>query len=73
MGVRVRKPDEIKEQWREGSKTGLIVFFAIAGPLLLIISILPCVFHVYKKMKANNKNISLTSEEEGNATAQNEV
>jgi len=68
LGFRIRKPDEIKGQWRDGSKTGLIAFFAISGPLLLIISILPCAYHVLKKVQSNNKNINIDSDEGSNNT-----
>jgi hypothetical protein len=68
LGFRIRKPDEIKAQWREDSKTGLIAFFAISGPLLLIISILPCAYHVLKKLQANNKKINVDSDEVSNNT-----
>lgn len=61
LAVRVRKPDEIKAEWREGSKSGFIAFLAIAAPLLVLISFLPCLFHVCRKIKYNNSNSEVYS------------
>ena len=44
----------------------MIVFFFIAGPLLILISLLPCVYHVYAKIKnrgqKSNENLLTATE-----------
>ena len=60
LSLTFRKPDEIKQAWRDGSKSGFIAFISIAAPLLLLISFLPCIYHVVKKIKYNNSNPDVT-------------
>jgi len=36
---------------------GFIIFAFIAGPLLIVISLLPCAYHVYMKIKHGDQKI----------------
>lgn len=44
-----RKPDEIQQDWQEGSLPGYITFLALVVPLLLLISCIPSVYHIVKR------------------------
>jgi len=50
LAFRVRRPDSILEGWRQDTKGGSIAFLAIAAPILLLITGIPLIYHVYKKI-----------------------
>jgi len=49
LSVRLRKPTEVMDEWQADTQSGLIAFLAISVPLLLVISFIPCLYHVYLK------------------------
>ena len=51
----IRKTDELMENWRENTKYGFMFYVAIAVPLLILISLIPSIYHVCSRMRSNYK------------------
>jgi len=54
ISFRLRKVDEIKDNWKDSNAAGLIAFFVLSGPLLILFSLMPCIYHIYLKIKHGN-------------------
>lgn len=50
-----RKTDELMENWRENTKYGFMFYVAITVPLLILISLIPSIYHVCSRMRSNYK------------------
>ena len=48
--VRIRKPVEVIEDLKAHTKTGIIVVLSILIPLLIVISLVPNLIHVYSRL-----------------------
>lgn len=51
ISVHIKKTDEILQNWRDDTKVGLIAFTAVAIPLIVILSFIPCLYHTFLKIK----------------------
>jgi hypothetical protein len=57
ISITVRKTDEIVEVWQEGSQTGFIAYMVIVVPLLLLISVIPSIYHILKRRSEKVKEL----------------
>jgi hypothetical protein len=53
LQISVRKTDQMMAEWKDKTRAGFILFIALAVPLILLISCIPTLYHIFTKMKTN--------------------
>ena len=53
--LKVRKPDEVQQEWKEDTRPGFIAFLALVGPLIVLLSLIPTLYHCCTKSREQEK------------------